>query len=864
MRRALLINLLLALVIFFDPLLSRWPAIQVYAQGPRDILTFAHFQPPRTAAESAGQFNERAQMVIDAAACGMDATFRTWLLEHEDSSVEEPHTEELTAIIIAKIFKYYQLRHEAPDGGEFEFRATFPLNESPCFPDFGYESPAPDDPDFRASCHDNLEELQACLRRQVNRALLAIRIVGHPGTSGNPCILGDGVVVGTTHGEYDVILRNLVRILLMRPANTRGNYLDVLDQATYEHLRNERLTLDGGPGLQSYAVTDCGNTEEHTGSPEERADDYTFAEDFGDALEEAGSSFLDALDWFLVHVVLPLLVIAAAAGAIGLVAALATFLGIEPAAVVAAGLGAALIISGDPLLPFTVCTVLPGFNFLKVCRVPETENHLLMIETSRYLTNQIFRSDLEAMNHSVPSAFNNWTNGLRGWMLDHFRQFLIQDFDEYNARPYQRYSVNAILNMYDFAADDTLRRAAGMVLDYLSAKFAVGSNQGRRVVPFRRLTENANRTYLYEMAGGADHQVGRFLVLAGLTGLIDVGDIGRQESRLQETIYAAVSSYRLPAVILDLAIDKSTPYVQRIHHAGIEVYASSTGYLLSAGGIETGYANQVAFSGRNVDRGAAVPTVLIPTAGILDRNDLIRFEGGEAHDGNTCVTQGFACGLNPTIPALYDACRTDNGNWTFINTVKCALPGAPDPEGEAGNPGPYLYIALYSEACNQFNDSFCVTYAESCSEAEAAEPARFPYCTSQEQRFGFLEVKDAPQDPNDAIAGFQDFMHGVLEHNPSVMSVGMIGSYLTTDGRRIQFDPGRGQKASDEWAILAINGAVTEYEFDDWDLGEGDIIEADGGRITIRNPHLGDEIHFDFSDRNQPGTSVPNDIDRER
>jgi hypothetical protein len=192
----------------------------------------------------------------------------------------------------------------------------------------------------------------------------------------------------------------------------------------------------------------------------------------------------------------------------------------------------------------------------------------------------------------------------------------------------------------------------------------------------------------------------------------------------------------------------------------------------------------------------------------LDRNELIRFEGGEAHDGNTCVTQGFACGLNPIIPDLYAACRVDAGNWAFINTAGCALPGAADPPGQAGNPGPYLYIAIYTEACSPFNDSWCVTYEDSCSEAEAAKPARFPYCTSQEQRFGFLEVVDAP---TDADAHSPD--SGLPERSgaqPGGHERGMIGRYRTADGHLIQSTRTRPEKPR-RMGHLAIDNVVTEW-----------------------------------------------------
>jgi hypothetical protein len=70
------------------------------------------------------------------------------------------------------------------------------------------------------------------------------------------------------------------------------------------------------------------------------------------------------------------------------------------------------------------------------------------------------------------------------------QEVLKHDFVEYNARPYTRYNIEAILNLADFSEDEHVRTAAVMVLEYATAKFAVGSSQGRRLVPFRRLMED--------------------------------------------------------------------------------------------------------------------------------------------------------------------------------------------------------------------------------------------------------------------------------------------------------------------------------------------------------------------------------------
>jgi hypothetical protein len=67
------------------------------------------------------------------------------------------------------------------------------------------------------------------------------------------------------------------------------------------------------------------------------------------------------------------------------------------------------------------------------------------------------------------------------------------DFLEFNARPYQRYSLHALLNLHEFAQDNSVQTAAQIVLDYIMVKFAIASNRQRRIGPFRRLKEYTNR-----------------------------------------------------------------------------------------------------------------------------------------------------------------------------------------------------------------------------------------------------------------------------------------------------------------------------------------------------------------------------------
>jgi hypothetical protein len=136
---------------------------------------------------------------------------------------------------------------------------------------------------------------------------------------------------------------------------------------------------------------------------------------------------------------------------------------------------------------------------------PETENHLLMIESSRYLINQLKHEEQLKHGETPDPKFDNKANGLQAWLLGFMQTFLRHDFLEFNSRPYQRLALHPMLNLYEFARDPAMKRAAQMVLDYVMMKFALSSSRGRRVPPFRRLQHRINhqaniRNYLYSDA----------------------------------------------------------------------------------------------------------------------------------------------------------------------------------------------------------------------------------------------------------------------------------------------------------------------------------------------------------------------------
>jgi hypothetical protein len=256
--------------------------------------------------------------------------------------------------------------------------------------------------------------------------------------------------------------------------------------------------------------------------------------------------------------------------------------------------------------------------------IGETENHILMILTARYLTNQLlYQRDPDPVydnrRHGMISIFGlslQVSPNCTELVLTLLQRMLRGDFSEYNAKPYQTETRMALLNLCTYAYDHEVRLAARMVLDYISAHIAVSSNDLRRMVPFRRRNEfPKNRTLdapstgfmnvgLLDSPLGADPMVENFAIQAGNmrafeksnNTLIPPADIypvrpGKWAiaSNGREMTMEALSGYRLPPSIHDLFVDDlHRRFFQGLHRVprseevasgrncdNMEIYASS-------------------------------------------------------------------------------------------------------------------------------------------------------------------------------------------------------------------------------------------------------------------------------------------------
>jgi hypothetical protein len=740
--------------------------------------------------DPANTYDGRAAAIVKYYGCNDVGDFKNWLNEVSGGDYTD-QGESLTAIVSSKINMWY--------GG----------NGCPSIP-----------PD--------------ALRTQINSTLMLYKKHDQMGTTGLPCIpvigatsapfKGGSKALIISHGEYDVDMREIVRALYMGSKKGFSGAM-ALDESTRQHIVSDLLIAKGPPGPDDYSlIYDCGNREDSTGSAQDYADGQSW-------LGRAADSLDDALDYVLKRWLLLLALFFS--GPLG---------GVVPGLTVP-GIGPIPPVPVPPLVGAEL--VADPFSF---SRDPESENHRLNIETTRYLANQEMLAELPAdyPNRDVVSSQQGDT---RDWLLHRLQQIAQQDFEEYNARPYGRYSLNAITNLYDFAADPAVKTAAQIILDFQTAKAVLGSNRARRYSPYRRKAENdgydpdhPKARSLYNREDGADHETTRVLVLAGQTQLAenpaspqhyDPAKYGPEASPLDsntELVNPALSSYRLPDPIQEIAT-APTPLFQRIHNAGVEIYSAHPGFLITGGGIHTPPADHV-YGVFGSESGVALPIVLIPTDGGLTLDDVIRIEGaggaGTDRDDNACVADGFACGLNIQIPDFYQNCKDASSTdfLMFVNSIDCF--------GGIKNPF-YLAIRQWS-----------------CPSVGGGGPGVPP---SDKSRIAcaIIEAADASHVEKDNRAAFEDFKASRQSALPSPdsFSPNKYNSFYHTYTHHDVFFS-IPSNLSDSGGILSVDG-VNVLAISDWPFADGDFISSKGdGFITVTGPISKKKLFLDFRSWNAP------------
>jgi hypothetical protein len=468
---------------------------------------------------------------------------------------------------------------------------------------------------------------------------------------------------------------------------------------------------------------------------------------------------------------------------------------------------------------------------------PETENHLLMIETCRYLGNQL------QLVRTGNAHFDNKTNGLRDWLLGHLQRLAKHDFLEFNSRPYARLSVHAILNLHEFAHDDEVRTAAQIVLDYVTVKFAVSSNRWRRVGPFRRLRDRTNSAEANNellMDSDGDPMTGFFMTYTGLANRDGIPDNWFPDSWSFNAIIAGLAAYRPPPAAYILAMTRQPPMQHRFYHGkrprlraspdiadgGVEIYYKSPSFLLTAGGmfLNSGYGSDDLPINDFAQCAIPQSLTLVPTRSDLKFVDLIRFDPyPDWRDGvTTGVDRGFACGSNLRIPDRWFE-RTGisrEGPWFFLDLDRDV-----PPEGRLG-----LYVAAYH-----------------------TPPERPEDLVKPLDNLGVLHAVEAA----DVGFDFERFKRLTLERNtelPQKFEFGGTYTFRTADNHTIVFRlwP-NGLKYLAR--IVGVDGVVPNDLFQALHLAEGDFLSAPGGhdgKIEVLHPGCKTPLVLDYRDPLRP------------
>jgi hypothetical protein len=308
--------------------------------------------------------------------------------------------------------------------------------------------------------------------------------------------------------------------------------------------------------------------------------------------------------------------------------------------------------------------------------VPETENHLFMIESARFLTNQLLHDNprglpaFAALKDSLERAgveLDNRRGNLRRHLLRVMHQAMSKGFFEFNANVYQRFTMHALDNLHSFSRDPAVADAAACLLDYLSAAFAFQSFGSLRYGPYRRSSE----VYMDSTLVNRDAACSFFAVQSGAfpwSADPAKGFWARNTAHASLALYSVLLKYRVPAPILHYMQDRPAEYRAEIRSAyanggrrATEIYYGSPTHLLTAGGRYENYDGPNFPTSRLWFKDApwVYDVITRSSSVILDPlkekprllRDILHFRGDQWRANNLAVHRNFMYGYVPSEAA---------------------------------------------------------------------------------------------------------------------------------------------------------------------------------------------------------------------
>ncbi len=284
----------------------------------------------------------------------------------------------------------------------------------------------------------------------------------------------------------------------------------------------------------------------------------------------------------------------------------------------------------------------------------ETENHILMKESVRYLRRYwIYSYGKETENQQKE------LERLEKFLFTQLHEMLEYGFWEYNSIPYLGYTVVPLLTLEAHAPSERIRMEARKILDQMNYEYILGTIDFKRVVPFRRQLHRHGwsdlsadphtalmRTWYYQKKG------------------IPVSKELSPHSTHQ-SLMALLLPYRLPDSLLNMIDNRNS--LSSLHlighgwHSSPEIHWKGPDWLLTGGGVQRGKISQL------VPR----PIVLIlnDSTQATDIKQCFHIQGPPKikKKNNTGIYKGFAVAKSPvTVPVGYLP-ELIVGNWQFFS-----------------------------------------------------------------------------------------------------------------------------------------------------------------------------------------------------
>ena len=178
----------------------------------------------------------------------------------------------------------------------------------------------------------------------------------------------------------------------------------------------------------------------------------------------------------------------------------------------------------------------------------DTENHWLMHYISQLLVAQTWPDMTAAEWANGRSSAENYKDAydyLNSW----FKTTTTIGTGEFDSPCYLQTYAGALLVFYDFVDDSLMKQKTKMMLDWTMADYAVDYLKGAYTGAHSRIYD---RDILKPGREGGD-----------IFGYIYFGDTPLQSdaTQLDFAIYGSLSTYEMPQIIQDIALDRSKPYV---------------------------------------------------------------------------------------------------------------------------------------------------------------------------------------------------------------------------------------------------------------------------------------------------------------